>query len=265
MRRCRPLLLTVLLLLVGASSAQAAVIIDPRSTVTDPLVIAHLEIAAAYWQTAPDCPDGINVGRWTEANDPNVWGLATTPGCDMWLDADHYPMAADEEDPDGWRQAICTTVVHEYGHLLGHDHSDDPNSIMTPLFSFGHDYVPGCARPVAPPVVEEPIDQTRAMQERTRIGRTDAMRERGQWRLTTTVSNTGDVTATDVRVCQRWDSAIWRTTGSRCRTVARLAPGATVTLVKTISSRTRRAVTPRVSVTVSADDFAPSTRTVRAG
>lgn len=30
------------------------------------------------------------------------------------------------------QQQFCAVVVHEYGHLAGHGHSNDPNSVMYP-------------------------------------------------------------------------------------------------------------------------------------
>jgi len=35
----------------------------------------------------------------------------------------------------GWSWAkLCSVTVHEYGHLLGHDHASNPNSIMFPSY-----------------------------------------------------------------------------------------------------------------------------------
>jgi hypothetical protein len=37
---------------------------------------------------------------------------------------------------------FCTVVVHEYGHLTGHPHSDDPLDVMAPTT---HWTLPACA------------------------------------------------------------------------------------------------------------------------
>jgi hypothetical protein len=51
--------------------------------------------------------------------------------CEIWLNS----------RKDWTWLKLCTTVVHEYGHLDGHDHSDDEESVMAR--EYAHPYK-GC-------------------------------------------------------------------------------------------------------------------------
>jgi hypothetical protein len=55
-------------------------------------------------------------------------------GCHIWLDRDYWPAPPSEQ--------YCNLIAHEWGHLLGHGHSTDPNDLMWPQWT--NDVVPGC-------------------------------------------------------------------------------------------------------------------------
>jgi hypothetical protein len=54
--------------------------------------------------------------------DPSVAARAEQPGCRLWVDRGNWRRLAPVE--------ACTIVVHEWGHMLGHGHSDDPDDLM---------------------------------------------------------------------------------------------------------------------------------------
>lgn len=57
--------------------------------------------------------------------EPDVAARADQPGCRLWLDRSSW---------SGMRPVeACTIVVHEWGHLLGHGHVDDPLGLMAEM------------------------------------------------------------------------------------------------------------------------------------
>jgi hypothetical protein len=68
-------------------------------------------------------------------DDPNplVAARAEQPGCTLWLDRGHWRTMG--------RVAACMVVAHEWGHLLGYGHSDDPSDLMA---EFPRRPPPGC-------------------------------------------------------------------------------------------------------------------------
>lgn len=76
--------------------------------------------AVAYWDKAPNCPVRtvhteplMNAGAAMEAGNCTIY---IAPG--WWaLQRPYY-------------QKLCSVYVHEWGHLLGYEHTDDPADVM---------------------------------------------------------------------------------------------------------------------------------------
>lgn len=122
-------------LMLGASSARtrAASSGSPaaRYAVGSPGMTAAVAIAARYWGAAA-CGGDVALS-WSSADPPSINARAT------WFNPVD-PFAAPQLNHDcsivfnanAWLPwpRFCTVVVHEWGHLTGHPHSDDPNDVM---------------------------------------------------------------------------------------------------------------------------------------
>jgi hypothetical protein len=113
MRRVLPV---ALLALVFAAPAEARW----------PKVERAQAIAVAHWGAAPDCR------VWTLKADDLTYptlGWATRANCTIRINRWWY-------DNYGRRARVwpyfCSLYLHEWGHLLGHAHSDDPEDVMYP-------------------------------------------------------------------------------------------------------------------------------------
>lgn len=115
MRHLTTALVALLAFFVLASGAHA---IDLTTTPQTPLpAVAQraLAVAPEFWNRTAECPNGIATYATTDA--PLAAGH-----CLLFFN----PAALATDSPNG----VCWKLLHEYGHLLGHGHSDDEHSIM---------------------------------------------------------------------------------------------------------------------------------------
>jgi hypothetical protein len=113
-----------------AAPAAAAGGPDDRWPADGPAIQAATALAAAHWGTTPcggdvgvlweDLGGGINAqASWSNA-ESRFGAPERNTGCEVALN-----LRARWDWPK-----LCTVVVHELGHLAGHDHVDDPDDVM---------------------------------------------------------------------------------------------------------------------------------------
>lgn len=108
---------------------------DQLFPVGGPSLANARSIALAYWGSTP-CGDGVAV----------TWGAlpgAVNALSNWWNPVAAYGNAAANRrcavtlnvaQPFDWPM-LCTMLVHEYGHLSGHQHTTDPADVMYPVYS----------------------------------------------------------------------------------------------------------------------------------
>lgn len=116
-----------------AVTAPAAVAADPYP-VESPVFAAAVGAAVAYWGSPP-CGGDVTY-TWTDLA-PGVVGYAS------WMrpssaptDPTRFSSCTIELDPAvGSPRELCTTMVHEMGHLQGREHVASPDDVMNATFS----------------------------------------------------------------------------------------------------------------------------------
>ena len=106
---------------------------DQGTTFLDENLATYMAIAHAYWGgPIPTCVEnGVTVvpahAILYNDPDPSVAARSMQPGCEIGLDRGHWRTMRPAE--------ACMIVVHEWGHLLGYQHSHDPLDLMaeTPI------------------------------------------------------------------------------------------------------------------------------------
>ena len=145
---------------------------DHGATVNDPVLERYMAIAQDYWG-APEPVCTLQDGEVIHphailANDPrpDVAAWAEVGGCRMWLDTDFWPAPPSE--------LYCNLIAHEWGHLLGHQHSTDSADLMWPDWT--NEVVPGCKVFSAPPRPAAPAPAPTPKVKRYRSSQLDAGR-----------------------------------------------------------------------------------------
>ncbi|HEX2102611.1 MAG TPA: hypothetical protein VHF51_03105 [Solirubrobacteraceae bacterium] len=122
-------------------------------------VAAFLPIARAAWPGSPcagrevvhlagDAALRAQAPALTGHSGDVLNGMAAPQTCEVWLTSG---MTA---------RTFCTVLVHELGHLAGHEHSPTPGDIMN---GEGDIDWPACDRATVPPVAATVHDQVRSV------------------------------------------------------------------------------------------------------
>jgi hypothetical protein len=123
-------------LLAVALAAAALVCAAPATAAEGPTFLdddlgTYFGIAHAYWGgPIPSCVEnGVTTvpvhAVLYDDPDPAVVARSEQPGCQIWLDRGHWRTMG--------RAEACMIVVHEWGHLLGHGHSENRSDLMAEL------------------------------------------------------------------------------------------------------------------------------------
>lgn len=147
------LMLAVLGGLCSAAAAQADFASD--SPVGSPRLTLALSLGEQHWGTTP-CSGQFAVAWTAQSPQVNAVSRWSNP-FDAYLQPTLNADCSIELNPSAtwdWPK-FCTVMVHEIGHLDGQPHVDDPNNVMSPVYT----------RPVAEctvhadPQAPEPIAQ----------------------------------------------------------------------------------------------------------
>jgi hypothetical protein len=143
----RPLLLALVVLLVGATSAQAQV--NNQSVASDGLLYSAVEVADQFWADHGQQTCKGTIYDYDEGTDEGVVARATIHGCEVYFDRAYVKRVRSElrrYGPAERRETlkeICMVAIHERGHNLGLDHDKDDKSLMAPVIG-GHPTVGRC-------------------------------------------------------------------------------------------------------------------------
>ena len=104
-------LLALLVLLAMPATASAAF---PES---------YERLALGYWKAAPQCSTGVEY-TWVDdfSGSTTIIGAAVIGGCRMWLKTPFWFAAS--------KSVRCALFLHEWGHLIGMQHSARQHSVM---------------------------------------------------------------------------------------------------------------------------------------
>ena len=128
----RWLTLAVLVLTLMTAAPASAGLDDPL--LPPPDGYTYLRIAERYWRITPSCGRVFFYNTW--ALESKTVAMADSDGC--WINWDQHNRW--QPTAYGW----CLTVVHEYGHLIGREHTF--NSKRYIMYGAGpwDANVPGC-------------------------------------------------------------------------------------------------------------------------
>jgi hypothetical protein len=136
----------------NAGTASAADPAPQRFAVGSPGLLAAQDIARQTWGTDP-CGGQVEIVWAVQAplvNATSSWKNPSSAYDEPELDYD-CRITLNTEMRFDWLK-LCTTVVHEYGHLAGQRHGDDGTEVMSPVYRAP---LPACAATPEPEVEAE--------------------------------------------------------------------------------------------------------------
>jgi hypothetical protein len=101
---------------------------DEGTPLLDDALATYFALAQAHWGgPLPSCVEnGVTVipvhAFLYDDPDPSVAARADQPGCELWIDRQHWRTMRPVQ--------ACTIVLHEWGHMLGYGHVNDPLDLM---------------------------------------------------------------------------------------------------------------------------------------
>src|SRR3954469_13758966 len=153
----------------GAKLRAAVTPPDQQFAVGGAAMQAAEVVAHAYWN-ADACSGQVEVS-WTDQdttiNAVSTWKNPTdgynNPGQNFDCTVEF------NRDLDYDWPRFCTVLVHEFGHLTGHQHSPDPNDVMAAYYNRPLQQCQDTADPTAPapppaPVAVPPVAETQTVQ-----------------------------------------------------------------------------------------------------
>lgn len=247
-RRGCALVATAVMTAPAAASAGS----PDRFPVAGRAIATAQSIARAHWGL--DACGGQVALSWADLsadlNGDSTWSNPTADGVYDDPSANYACAVRLNANRDfGWPE-LCTVVVHEYGHLTGHRHRDDPDDVMAPRY---RGPVAECAR--TPDPTRDPA------------GTAPTLRARADIRISTFLRRSLPV-ACDLPAGRRCTVRL----GIGARTIGtgtaqgRLGHDATITVRPLASGRrylqSTRQSTVRATLTAMAPDGRPSRRAI---
>lgn len=119
----------------GASLRAAITPPDQQFAVGGAAMQAAASVARAYWGADP-CGNQVDI-RWTDqSNTINAVSSWKNPTSSYDNPAQNLDCEVDfNRDLSYDWPRFCTVLVHEFGHLTGHQHSEDPNDVMAAYYN----------------------------------------------------------------------------------------------------------------------------------
>jgi hypothetical protein len=128
--------------LLAAPTAAAATAPAQQWPVDGPAMQQARQIAVAHWGMNP-CKGDVTISWGTLPVEENATSMWVNPFQDYYDAKDNTLCSVEFNVRQDWDwPKLCTVFVHEFGHLAGNPHSDDPNDVMYAYYTGNN--VPEC-------------------------------------------------------------------------------------------------------------------------